>query len=66
MRRCAFVLPVMVMVLWFAGCGPSAPAPDMSPVGGGLAAIGLGIVVAAFIISLTWGRGPGKEGDDEQ
>ena len=51
-------LIALLFVSCMTGCVRSQP--DMSPVGGGLAVIGLGIVVAAFIISVF-----GNGGRDE-
>jgi|SaaInlLV_10m_DNA_1039704.scaffolds.fasta_scaffold173588_1 hypothetical protein len=43
-------LCALILVTCLTGCTRSQP--DMSPVGGGLAVIGLGIIIAAFICSV--------------
>ena len=52
------ILVTLLFVACLSGCTRSEP--DMAPVGGGLAVIGLGIVAAAVIFALA-----GKGGDDE-
>ncbi len=41
---------LLVTPLLLAGC--EARGPDMSPVGGGLAVVGLSIILAAFVLRL--------------
>lgn len=53
--KTAFLLSTLPLVL--SGC---SGGPDMGPIGGGLAVIGLGIVAAAVIRTLA-----GKGGDHE-
>jgi hypothetical protein len=43
-------LITLLTMIPIAGCSRSGP--DMSPIGGGLAVIGLGIIIAAFICSV--------------
>ena len=43
------LIMLLTLPVVLAGCGGGGP--DMSPVGGGLAVIGLGIIVAAFVRS---------------
>lgn len=47
--------------------GPLPPPTDMSPVGGGLSVIGLGLVIGAVVIVLGEVlRGPKKGGDRDE
>ena len=52
MKRAAMSLAPALL----AACTPAGP-PDMGPVGGGLSVIGLAIVVAAFIVAISWKGG---------
>lgn len=45
MKTVLYLSPLM-----FAGC--TAGGPDMSPIGGGLAVVGLSIILAAFVLRL--------------
>ena len=44
------VIVVVVIPLWLTGCASAVPATSHSPIGGGLAIIGLGLVIAAFLL----------------
>lgn len=57
-RWCMRIFITLLLVACFSGCTRSEP--DMAPVGGGLAVIGLGMVAAAVIRTLA-----GKGGDHE-
>lgn len=52
-------LPFLSLLPLLGGCARPTPTPDMSPIGAGLAVIGLGIVLAAFVIALL-GRSGGS------
>ena len=56
----------ILAVLLLSGCGEGG-GPDLTPLGNGLAFIGLGIVLAAFIRVLgdQWSK-PKKEENDEK
>jgi hypothetical protein len=55
--RLLLTIITLAAPLLLGGCGDG---PDFGPVGGGLAVIGLGIVVAALVVS-TIGNGGGRE-----
>jgi hypothetical protein len=54
-----YKLPINLIVLFsflaFTGCDQAGVTVDTSPIGSGLATIGLGIVIAAFIGALLSG-----------
>jgi hypothetical protein len=54
-----YKLPINLIVLFsflaFTGCDQAGVTVDTSPIGSGLATIGLGIVVAAFVGALLSG-----------
>ena len=52
---------LLALLPFAVACSPQPSAPDMSPVGGGLAVIGLGIVLAAFVVSLLHRKGGDRD-----
>ncbi len=63
MRRALLMLPMVLLAACQDAATKAPPSPDMTPVGGGLSVIGLGIVIAAAVIALGEAlRGPGKGG----
>lgn len=48
-----------------SACSSATPVPDYGPIGAGLSVIGLGIVIAAVVLT-TLGRWRGKGGDSDE
>lgn len=64
MRRAVPMLPLALLAACQEAATKAPPAPDMTPVGGGLSVIGLGLVIAAVVIALGDAlRGSGKGGE---
>lgn len=62
-----FVAATLFVALLLSGCGVSG-GPDLTPIGNGLALIGLGIVLGAFVLVLgnQHSKPPIRENSDEK
>ncbi len=57
------IVVILLILILLNGC---STGPDMTPIGGGLAVIGLAIVIGSIVIRLPKSNGKEEAGEREQ